>query len=66
MLHGLTTAVIATVKQQFLDSGAARATQEKIAFYTEKAFEALDRLKVSEDKKQLLKTFGTSLMERTV
>ncbi len=57
---------IATVKQQFLDSGAARATQEKIAFYTEKAFEALDRLKVSEDKKQLLKTFGTSLMERTV
>ncbi|RMB56787.1 polyprenyl synthetase family protein [Dokdonia sinensis] len=57
---------IATVKQQFIESGAAAATQEKIAFYTEKAFVALDTLKISEDKKKLLKDFGKSLMERTV
>jgi len=57
---------IATVKQQFIESGAAKATQEKIAFYTSKAFDALETLRISEDKKALLRDFGSSLMERTV
>ena len=55
---------IETVKQQFIDSGAAQATQEEIARYTDKAFKALDTLKVSEDRKDILRNFGRALMQR--
>ncbi len=56
---------IETVKQQFLDSGAAKATQEEIAKYTQKAFTALDTVNISEDKKETLRLFGQGLMKRT-
>jgi geranylgeranyl diphosphate synthase type II len=56
---------IETVKQQFLDSGAAKATEQEIAKYTKKAFTALDNVDISEDKKEVLRLFGESLMKRT-
>ncbi|WP_299151435.1 polyprenyl synthetase family protein [uncultured Dokdonia sp.] len=56
---------IETVKQQFLDSGAAKATEEEIAKYTQKAFTALDNVDISEDKKETLRLFGQGLMKRT-
>lgn len=56
---------IETVKQQFLDSGAAKATEQEIAKYTQKAFTALDNVDISEDKKEVLRLFGESLMKRT-
>ena len=57
---------IETVKEQFIKSGAAKATQEEILKYTQKAFESLEKVNVSENKKQLLRDFGTDLMKRTV
>ncbi|MBL7560603.1 polyprenyl synthetase family protein [Olleya sp. YSTF-M6] len=57
---------IETVKQYFVASGSAEATKEAIKEYTNKAFEVLDTLSISEDKKQMLKTFGTNLMTRSV
>lgn len=57
---------IETVKEQFIASGAAKATQEEMVKYTQLAFTALENLKVSEAKKQLLRDFGLDLMQRTV
>lgn len=57
---------IETVKQMYLDSGAAQSTKEIIEKYTQDAFKTLDELNIEETKKQILKTFGTSLMNRTV
>lgn len=57
---------IETVKQYFVASGSAEATKEAIKEYTNKAFEVLATLSISEDKKQMLKTFGTNLMTRSV
>ena len=57
---------IETVKEQFIKSGAAKATQEEILKYTQKAFESLEKVNISENKKQLLRDFGTDLMKRTV
>ena len=45
---------------------AAEATKEAIKNYTNKAFSILESLNISEDKKQLLRAFGNSLMNRTV
>ena len=59
------TEKIETVKQQFLDSGAAIATEKEIAKYTQKAFTALDNVAITEDKKEMLRLFGQSLMKRT-
>ena len=52
------------VKDIFIDSTAAKKTQEEIASYTQKAFNDLDRLQVSDSKKELLKGFGMNLMRR--
>ncbi|MFT5892991.1 MAG: geranylgeranyl diphosphate synthase type II [Dokdonia sp.] len=60
------TEKIETVKQQFIDSGAAEATQEEMEKYTQRAFQSLGLVTISEDKKQLLRDFGNSLMKRTV
>ncbi len=57
---------IDTVKQYFIDSKSAKATQNAIKEYTKKAFDVLDTLTVSEDKKDLLREFGMGLMTRTV
>jgi len=42
------------------------ATKQAIQDYTKQAFLGLESLNISEDKKQLLKTFGSNLMNRTV
>jgi len=57
---------IQTVKQIFLSSGSSEATKKAIQDYTIKAFSVLESLNISEDKKELLKTFGNNLMNRTV
>lgn len=60
------SAKIETTKQFFISSGSAEATKKAIKNYTEKAFNVLEYLNISEDKKELLKMFGKNLMNRTV
>ena len=57
---------IETVKEIFINSGAATATVSEIETYTQKANKVLETLQLSEDKKQKLREFGTWLMKRTV
>lgn len=57
---------IFAVKELFKSTGAAKATKQAVAEYTNKAFKVLEVLDISEDKKQLLKTFGSNLMRRNV
>ncbi|HNQ26948.1 MAG TPA: polyprenyl synthetase family protein [Aquaticitalea sp.] len=61
-----TTHKINTVKQLFISSGAAEATKTEIKNYTDKAFEVLDTLRISDDKKTVLRQFGKQLMDRNV
>lgn len=53
------------VKQIFVESGSAEETKKAIKNYTEKAFSVLELVHISEEKKKLLKAFGTNLMNRT-
>ncbi|CAM3578202.1 polyprenyl synthetase family protein [Flavobacterium gelidilacus] len=57
---------IETVKTVFNESGASKATQEAIKEYTQKAFETLQKMEISEEKKQILYVFGEKLMNRNV
>lgn len=57
---------IETAKTVFNESGASKATQEAIEMYTFKAFETLEKMTISEEKKNILKTFGANLMGRKV
>ncbi len=57
---------IKAVKTIFMESGAAEATQDAIRVYTFKAFETLDKLNISSEKKNMLRTFGEKLMSRNV
>ena len=57
---------IETVKQLFIDSGAAEATQQEIEKYTNTALEHLDCLDVKEENKTILKEFAQALMRRKV
>jgi len=57
---------VETVKQLFISSGSAKATQIEIENYTNKAFKGLKLINISEDKKELLRQFGKSLMIRSV
>lgn len=57
---------ISTVKAIFNSSGASKATQEAIQQFTFKAFETLEKISISADKKALLRAFGENLMERKV
>lgn len=54
------------VKEIFNTTGASAATQKSIQDFTLKAFETLDKMNISEDKKAILKAFGDNLMERKV
>ena len=54
------------VKQIFINTGAHEETKKAIASYTAKAFNILEQLNVTNNKKQILKNFGISLMNRTV
>ncbi|SEQ17394.1 polyprenyl synthetase family protein [Flavobacterium urocaniciphilum] len=57
---------IESVKTIFNTSGASKATQDAILNYTEKAFETLSKMNISDDKKTILRLFGEKLMNRNV
>ncbi|MFZ0491294.1 MAG: polyprenyl synthetase family protein [Salegentibacter sp.] len=57
---------IEAVKSLFVSSGAAELTRGEIEKYTRQAFQVLEGIGISEEKKQLLRNFGESLMERQV
>lgn len=57
---------IESVKAIFNSSGASQATQEAIAKYTEMAYETLEKMHLSDDKKMILRLFGDKLMNRKV
>ncbi|NCO62494.1 MAG: polyprenyl synthetase family protein [Flavobacteriales bacterium] len=53
-------------KEIFVESGATKATKDAIKDYTQKAFNVLETLHISEGKKLMLKEFGEQLMNRTI
>jgi geranylgeranyl diphosphate synthase, type II len=55
---------IEIAKKIFIASGASKATQKAIQDYTFKAFETLEKISISDDKKAVLKAFGENLMGR--
>ncbi|WP_299524522.1 polyprenyl synthetase family protein [Winogradskyella sp.] len=57
---------ISKVKALFNNSGATQATQDAVEVYTDKAFNILEDLNISSNKKQLLRSFGEYLMTRRV
>lgn len=57
---------ITSVKELFNKTGASNATKEAIAFFTQKAFETLERINIASEKKAILKVFGENLMKRNV
>ena len=57
---------ISKVKQIFNESGASLETKNAIENYTKKAFNVLNSISTSSDKKEMLKQFGTALMNRNV
>jgi geranylgeranyl diphosphate synthase type II len=57
---------IERVKALFNSSGASKATQDAIQDFTFKAFQTLDKMNISTDKKEMLKAFGENLMGRKV
>ena len=57
---------IETVREIFLTSGAAKATQIEIERYSNLAYSVLDEIAFSEDKKERLRMFGEDLMQRKV
>ena len=57
---------IERVKALFNSSGASKATQDAIQEFTFKAFQMLDQMNISDDKKAMLKAFGENLMGRKV
>ena len=54
------------VRAIFRKTKADEATQNAIADYTQKAFEVLHKLDISEEKKAILRQFGENLMNRKV
>ena len=57
---------IAAVKNLFIETGAAEATQKAIQSYTFKAFETLYQISIDNEKKDILRSFGENLMGRKV
>jgi len=57
---------VTRVKSLFINSGASDATQKAVKNYTDKAFEVLGTLSITDDKKQVLRLFGEQLMNRRV
>ncbi|MCP9199507.1 polyprenyl synthetase family protein [Gramella sp. GC03-9] len=57
---------IEAVKALFESCGAAELTKKEIENYTRIAFEVLDKIEISEKKKEPLRNFGKMLMERQV
>ena len=59
-------AKINAVKHIFSTTGASQATQIAIQDFTSKAFQTLEKLNISEEKKEILTRFGENLMKRKV
>ncbi|TBW27918.1 polyprenyl synthetase family protein [Gramella sp. KN1008] len=57
---------IEAVKALFESSGAAELTRNEIRKYTSRAFEILEKIEISDAKKEPLRKFGEMLMERQV
>ncbi|SRX72312.1 polyprenyl synthetase family protein [Aequorivita antarctica] len=57
---------ISTVKEIFLTSGAAKATRDEIEKYSKNAYSLLEAINISEEKKEMLRGFGNSLMQRNI
>jgi geranylgeranyl diphosphate synthase type II len=57
---------INSVKNIFNQTGASQATQKAIQDFTFSAFETLEKMNISSDKKMILKAFGEKLMNRNV
>ncbi len=57
---------VETVKQLFLDSGAAEKIQQEIKNYTHKALKVLDAMEIKEEGKEQLRAFAHALMRRKV
>lgn len=57
---------VEAVKTIFEESGAVEETRKAIQSFTQKAYEALSQMEISEKNKTLLRQFGDNLMERTV
>ncbi len=57
---------INTVREIFTDSGAADATREEIEKFSKHATSVLETLSLSEPKKEMLREFGRTLMQRKV
>lgn len=57
---------IEAIKHLFESTGAKNQTRLEIEKYTNKAFEVLDVLSISDDKKAILRLFGENLMSRSV
>ena len=55
---------IESVKQIFLTTGAAVATQKAIQDFTLLAFQTLEQISIGQDKKKILQSFGENLMGR--
>src|SRR5690606_38528811 len=55
---------ISTVREIFLTSGAAEATRDEIEKYSNHAFSLLEIINISEEKREMLREFGNSLMQR--
>ncbi|MDY0090277.1 MAG: polyprenyl synthetase family protein [Flavobacteriaceae bacterium] len=60
------TAKINSVKEVFNTSGAAKATQEVIKCYTEKALKTLEEMDIKDEKREVLRVFANNLMTRNV
>ncbi|WP_041633079.1 polyprenyl synthetase family protein [Maribacter sp. HTCC2170] len=57
---------VEAIKEMFHSTGAVKHTKSQIEFYTKKAFGKLNSLDISNEKKELLRGFGESLMQREV
>ena len=57
---------ISTVKDIFVNSGAAKATQVEIEKYSNLAYSVLNEINITDEKREMLRQFGNSLMERNV
>ena len=57
---------IETAKRIFNESGASKETQKAIEKFTFKAFETLEKMEITAEKKSILRAFGENLMGRKV
>ncbi len=62
----VTNTKVAEVTELFKKNEIAEITINEIAVYTNKAFEILNNLEITKEKKIMLKNFGLSLMNRTI